>query len=389
MNQSNQAEQVEQVEQLGQKQQDQSNQELTPEQELKNKRLYFYQRLFISSLLKISSISHEVATSVINQSNSDTDKTHEVSPTVLQSYHKLNSTVSLIVKEYTKEEENIDNVKMIKKVFYTLKDNLELLTTRNRQLFSIRNKENKLVTIIPGLNLNIIVDLLTDENKKLLWDNIYVLFITSVKLIYMNTDVSRHKKEILDAVKLCEKEIMGCLHSLNGYLMNTGDLANSSGHLTLDDLTVDLDIPGFKKNSGLLSRLLDTDNLTEEIQKFSDEDVNQTINALTKMLGDDNDIKYVCEKMVRNVLMDLKQNGLDGLGSMADRVTQNLEGQIDPTMMEKTGSKMLNVLHQNQDSLKDIKDDDGNPIGESLFNQLASTLQMAQESNNDVSNNEF
>jgi hypothetical protein len=46
--------------------------------------------------------------------------------------------------------------------------------------------------------------------------------------------------------------------------------------------------------------------------------------------------------------------------------------------MAKTAHKMSDLMENNKDKLKDLKDDNGNPIGENLLKQFQNTFNMAK-----------
>ena len=82
-----------------------------------------------------------------------------------------------------------------------------------------------------------------------------------------------------------------------------------------------------------------------------------------------------------NQINDLKTNGLENIFDVAKRVSSQLSGLIDPSKMAKTANKMTDLMANNSDKLKDLKDDNGNPIGEQLFNQFKATMDMANKMN--------
>jgi galactose-1-phosphate uridylyltransferase len=159
----------------------------TDEQENINKKIYIYQNLFVSSVISIVNLIKSVS-----QNNDD-----KINPDKKQAHEKLRLTCDDILNQYKNTTENIDQVRIIKKVFKVLSANYKLIKEKNNALFSVRTPEGKIMTIIPGLNINLCLDLLDDTQTVTLWDSIETMFVTSVKMVYLMTDKSRHDKNIL------------------------------------------------------------------------------------------------------------------------------------------------------------------------------------------------
>lgn len=339
-----------------------------------NKSLFIYQNLFVSSVVSTVMLIKKVSTS--NEQNISEDKKI--------SHQKMLQTCEEILNQYKNKENktDVDQVKIIKKVFNVLREHLDLIKNKDANLFLVRTKENKILTIIPGVNISLITQYLTEEENNELWDNIYSMFVSSVKMVYMNTDKARHKKEVLDMVSYCEKELISKNKLLNNFFLGLNrDLTND---VSMDELmSSDVTIPGTDPQMGLLGsmgidKLMDVENLSTEIKKFSDNDVDDTINALTSLLGGDSDVKDVCSTMVKSVLDDIKTNGIQNMFSVAERVSSKLGGQIDTKKMEKTAENMNNLLKNNSDKLNNLKDENGNAFGVDFLKNFQSTYNMAQ-----------
>jgi hypothetical protein len=345
------------------------------DQNIVNQKLFINLNLFSSTIMSMTGRLKEKAEELINNKKVFENK--------IPSFNKLIKACTDIVEEYKKESETeLDQPKIIKKVFYTLKDNLELLKTKSVNLFTVRNKENKITTIIPGVNISLLIEHLSEEEIKLLWLNIYVLFVTSVDMVYSNTEPSKHKKEILDTVSYCKTD----LGELNSIFKNYFLGLQSDNSISLENLmSEDIVIPGTDVKGNLLTslgvnKLMDMNNLSDEIKKFTDEDVDETISTITDMFnsGGDNDVKDVCSTMVKTVLDDLKENGLNNMFDIASRVTSKLQNKVDVTKMEKTAGLMGNFMQNSNDKIKDLKDENGNPVGGQLLSQFETMMNMAK-----------
>ncbi len=337
-----------------------------------NKMIYIYQNLFVSSVLSIVDSVKKI--SLENKDNIPAEKKN--------AHENLRKTCEDIVNQYKNQTSDVDQVKIIKKVFKVLTQHKELVKNHDYGLFTVRTPEGKIMTLIPGLNVNLVVPFLTDEQKNELWENVESMFVTSVKMVYLMTDESRHSKDVLELVAEFEKKIVKKFQ--NNFFMGLNAKEGGENTVSMDQLmSNDIVIPGTEAKSGILGslgvdKLMDVNNLTNEIKKFDENDINDTISTLTSMLGNDNDIKDVCSTMVKSVLDDIKTNGIENMFSIAERVSGKIGNKIDPEKMAKTASGMNNLIKNNSDKLKDMKDENGNPIGEDFLKQFEGTFNMAK-----------
>ena len=336
-----------------------------------NKMIYIYQNLFVSSVLSIVDDMKKI--SIENSDN--------ISPEKKVSHENLRKTCDDIINQYKNQESDIDQVKVIKKVFKVLTQHKNLIKTRDNSLFSVRTPEGKIMTLIPGLNINLNISFLNEEQKNILWENIESMFVTSVKMIYLMTDESRHSKEVLELVSEFEKKTLKKLQ--NNFFMGL-NASKEEDIVNMDQLmSSDIVIPGTDAKSGILGslgvdKLMDVNNLTNEIKKFTEDDISDTINTLTSMLGNDSDIKDVCSTMVKSVLDDIKVNGIENMFSIAERVSGKIGNKIDPEKMAKTASGMNDLIKNNGDKFKDMKDENGKAIGADFLKQFQGTFDMAK-----------
>lgn len=334
-----------------------------------DKMIYVYQNLFVSCVLHI----------VEDMKKISIDKAEKILPEKKASHENMRKTCDDVINQYKNENTDMDQAKVIKKVYKVLTQYIEFLKNRNVNLFEIRTPEGKIMTIIPGLNINLNIILMDDKELDNLWSNIETMFVTCVKMVYLITDESKHLPDVLELVNLLEKNALKKLQNNFFMGLNTED----ENIVNMDQLmSSDIIIPGTEANTGILGRfgidkLMDTENLANEIKKFDDNDINETISTLTSMLGNDSDIKDVCSTMVKSVLEDIKLNGIENMFNIAERVSGKIGNNIDPEKMAKTANGMNDLLKNNNSQLNNLKDDKGNPIGGEFFKQFQNTLNMA------------
>jgi hypothetical protein len=306
----------------------------------------------------------------------------------LEAHKKLRVTCDTLQTEYknggSDEDSGVDQIGVIKKSFYVLKDNLKMILEKDQSLFVVRNNLGKITTIIPGVNINLVYDSFSDEEKKQVWGYIYILFTSAVKMVYLNTPEARHKKEILDAVESCHNDLVTNSPTLLFRNVFMGLGTDNSG-VDMDSLmSKDIVIPGTEASAGLLGslgvdKLMNLDKLADEIKNFSEDDMNDTVNALGDLLGGDSEIKDVCATMVKTVVDDIKINGVESMFDIAQRISSKIGSVIPQDKMAKTAMKMGDLMQNNSDKIKDIKDDNGNAIGEQFMKQFTAAMGMAKQ----------
>jgi hypothetical protein len=353
--------------------------EIIPTSVENKKNLFVYQAQFVHAIMSFCKM--------LKDQSDKMELDNKIQEGKLEAHKKLRTTCESIHNEYKSGgdiDSNVNQIAIIKKSFYVLKDNLKLVLEKNPQLFVVRNKEGKITTIIPGVNINLVYESFDDEQKTQVWGYIYILFVSSVKMVYANTSEARHKKEILDAIDTCQNDLLTNCSSLLFRNVFMGLGTDNSGVDLESLMSKDINIPGTEASTGLLSslgvdKLMNVEKLSDEIKNFSDTDMKDTVDALGELLGNDSDIKDVCTTMVKTVVDDVKSNGIESIFDIAQRISGKIGTMIPQDKMAKTAMKMGDLMQNNSDKLKDIKDDQGNPIGDQFLKQFSSALNMAKQ----------
>lgn len=312
------------------------------------------------------------------------------------SHERLRTTCKTVLEGYkygienenTKEDVAVDQGKIIKKVYNVLKNCITELKEKNLALLTKRNSEGRIITIIPGVDLGLIIASLTETDTSQLWQYLYMMYISSCKMILM---INKHKQkgEVWDAVCLFERELAGTGILVAGKAFNP--YIGVGGGSDTADFSVDTMFDGVDKikpvdpNSGMLEmigidKMIDIDKLSDQLKNISQEDIDIATKNIADLLGasNDSDVKDVCSTLVQNIVKDLKENGLSNMFTTAESVTQKLGNQIDISKMKKTASMVGNFMKNSDDKLKNLKDDKGNPIGPNILKQLSMPLQLAK-----------
>jgi hypothetical protein len=311
-----------------------------------------------------------------------------LTPAQQKAHLKFRETCDNILAEYTTDNTGVDQGRIIKKVFKTLKDNVENLKTKDVALFTKRNSDGKIMTIIPGLNLGLIVPYFSEEEVSRLWQYVYMMYVSSLRMIYMVNE-TRKKPELMETLDVFEKDLAKSGMLVCGKVFNPYVGLGADSIHDMDELMKSAE--GIKKTDSVMNaggllgmlgidKLMDGDKLSEQLKNISQSDIDEATKNITDLLGasGDSDVSEVCSTLVNNIVADLKENGLESFSTVADRVSEKIGNKFDVNKMKKTALKMGNMMNDSENKLKNLKDKDGNPIGEDIMKHLSIPLGLAQ-----------
>jgi hypothetical protein len=368
-------------------------------------------KFFTNSLLKILDLVENKSKEIITITQLSFDDGSQSEPDFkntkkYKAHMNLQKTCETIKKGFTSENDDFDQGKIIKKIYKVITQNLDkFFPTPDLSLFQIKNEKNEVVTIIPGLDINLIVKgkQTMPEDLNQLWGNMYLMYISAANMI---NSINEHKKDgkVWDIIpKMREKVVeMGVVqdgaffnpfvglnaetgeYDVNAMFSNVENMQDPSG-VSMDDML---------KLSGM-DKLFNMKELSKQLKDIKEEDINEATKNITKLIGaeGDSDINEICDELVKNVVYDLQKNpeGNFNMFDIAKSVADRVGGKMKKDKFNKTAAHFNNFMNNSQDNLKDLKDEDGNPIGEKLMNTLNIPLQMAkmmgQQNQNHQNNN--
>lgn len=367
--------------------------EETPDQ---NFVLAMNQKFFAISLLTIMDLTEAKSQELIDLSKLDLTIKAE------KKLHKSHTTLRLCCQEirrgFTTDDE-YDQGRIIKKIYKTLTLNLDKLDPEPQpSLFSLKNEQGATVTIIPGCDIGLIVGALNEDESATLWNHVYMMYISSVKMI---TIINNHNKEgkAWDLLPKFQERIIraGLIvgkdrKTFNPFL-GLGFQQDAPQDYGVDQMFTGVDELRTGMEAGLsmedvfkmfgidkLGDFGDITQLNEQLKNCKQEDIENTANNLTELLGaeDDGDVKNACHTLVTEIVTDLKTNGLTNMFDTAKSVSSRIGTTIDKKTMIKTASKLQNIVANGEDKIKGMKNEKGENIGEQLFDKLKMPLQLVQ-----------
>lgn len=308
-----------------------------------------------------------------------------------KSHMALQKTCETIKSGFTQEIEDFDQGKVIKKIYKVLTQNMDnFFPEQNTTLFQIKNEKNEVVTIIPGLDINLVLKqkFVSEEEMKLLWGNMYMMYISSANMILATNEKKKTDKntELLSAMRkwvsennISEENLFVGLNTTTGeYDVETMFAnVNSQSQQDLSGMSTD----DLLKMSGI-NKLFDMKNLSKHLEDLDDETIKKSAKDITKIIGaeGDSEIGNICDTLVQNAVSELK-NSKDGninIFEIAKTIANKVGKNMNKNQFEKTAQHFNNFMANSKDNLKNMTDENGNPIGDNILNSLNIPMQMAK-----------
>ena len=342
---------------------------------------------FVISLVELVNLVYNKSLEMVSKGISDN----------LKKYHERLQEVSLkLMANFQGKSQESDNEfdegMVVKKLYKTLAKYPHKLvspdkenTTSDISLFFEKNENSKLITIIPHLEIGLVVKTMNEEEIKSLWGHLYILFISSAKMLSVRNN---HKKtsESWKIIPVLQDRVakMGLTIGKNKKTFNPY-IGLTENNEAIDIENMFLNTEGIKdpEASGLLESLgiekfLDIEKLSEQLKNCSEEEIKIATEQITSMLGasGDKDVNDVCGTLVNGIVRDIKENGLKSMTTTAESVARKVEHSMDKTKMEKTAVQLTEFMETGQEKLKNMKDEKGNPIGSNILKNLGVPLQF-------------
>lgn len=298
------------------------------------------------------------------------------------------------------DDSEFDQGRLIKKVFYATRHCSDKIKSKDELLLSQKDENSKIITILPGINLGFGYKHFDDEGKKRFWEYMYLLYISTMKIIF-NTNEGKKNDEIDSTVAYCETELSKTGVNVKGNTFNP--FVGLNGSLDVNNYDIENMFTGVKelpKNmegmgiSSVLNllgveKLMNSEQLDKQLKDINDDQINDATDKITQMLGASGnpEVKDVCNILIKDIVENLKINGISNLGATLENVAKSARNKIDSTKMKNTAASMTSFMENSKDKLSNLKDKDGNPINSSLLNSLTNPLLMAQEMAKQMNNN--
>lgn len=288
-------------------------------------------------------------------------------------------------------DEDFDYTRFIKKAFNTLKteEQCNQIKEKNSEVLNIRDQDNKIITILPGLDLKVGYKFLDDQEQVAFWQYMY-LFIDSVFCLIRTSNPVKFPKydHVVETLNFVETELGKTGVMFKDQIFNpfigVGDNKDGEGY-GVDQMFTGGELPKQHQMSieSVLSmlgvdKMFDETKLNEELKGIGDKQINEATEKIVGLLGASNnpEVKDVCNILIQDIVTNFKENGISNVGDTLKKVAENAKKNIEISKMKKTAESMKYFMANSQDKMKDMKDGNGNPIGQQMMNSMAVPLSM-------------
>lgn len=364
----------------------------------KNLNIAIYHKFFTESLLEILNVLTTKSETINLKSLDQNDKQQKK---LYNGHDRLRKACSELKHGFSGNDSDYDQGRIIKKIYRVLTQYLtKLHPVPDKELFSLKNDEGATVTIIPGIDMQIVTKIMSDEEMEKLWDHMYMMYISSVVMI---TEINKHKRngtvwEVLP--KMRERVIKSGMFSQDSKLFNPfigimpetqHDSKTEYDVTTMFESVDKFDTPSGPSLNDMLNmpgmdKMFNVDQLSDQLRNVKPEEIEDATKNITKLLGaeDDPDVKEVCSTLVDGIVEEFKngEGGIQGMAKIAETVSNKVGKNIDKKKMQKTANQLNMFLKDSEKNLKNMKDGNGNPIGEQIMDTLKGPLAELQKGTN-------
>jgi hypothetical protein len=331
---------------------------------------------------------------------SETKYIFEVPETKLQKSHsKLRETCSLFINGL--DDETLDQGRIIKKIYKTISKNLDkLYPTLDVKLFAIKNEENKIVTIIPMIDIGLIVNFLSESELVDLCNYINTIYLSVIGMLFTvnkkkiddktNYEIIRKIKEQVLKSSIMTEELVLYSSYLGGTTnMSEYDISKMFENINSEKLEDVSNISGIKniiKMTGI-DKMLNFEDVNEQLQNVSIEDIDDAAKSISKIFGgaEGSSISNTCSTIAKGFIGSLQSTKPTSFDGLIDTIVSSASNiKVDTGDFEEMSSHISKITENvdMMDTLKNMKDEKGNNIGD----QMASVLEKPIQTLNNMKN---
>lgn len=285
-----------------------------------------------------------------------------------------------------------DRGRIIKKFYTVVTQHLDLFyPERSLKLFSLLNEKSQAITLIPGLDIELVINKLSTEDLDKFWDQLWLMYLHATVMI---STKNKHKKDnkaakcllkikedLIKSGRLSDEYISKrLLNPFVGVGVNDENYSVNSLYDGTDGINSDISLNSLLKTMNV-EKMLGIDDLETELSNIKESDIDDATKQFSTLLGTkgDKEADEPVAMLVREIVSELKANpkiGLSDIGQLSDNINKRIIGKANPKNLEKTAKYVTNFVNSGPEKLKDLKDDKGNAIGDDIMKKLAGPLNM-------------
>ena len=313
------------------------------------------------------------------------DKSEELVETDVNNrtrYEKLQTCCSKIVRQYRHNENILDEGKV--------------LLQKDKDLFTVRDENNKIVTIIPGLDIGLVYDHLNEEEQMYFWQFMYLTFVSSYKMVTSANDKVKANvnEQFMENVRTIEMELQKTGLTINGNIFNPFVGLNDNDNnleFGVDELYTGIDAPQANTNTVEfilkqmgITDMIDMDKINDQLQNITDDDIVELKKNMSNILGNDPTVTNTCNIMVDKIVENIKEHGVSDMMGLVENMSKDISNTMDKDDLIKTSESMTSFMNSNKNKMEDMinehgGEDDG--FGKQI-NQMMSMFENLQNNGN-------
>lgn len=354
--------------------------------ERENKNLIVHIQRFTASSIGILNLLQDVCNIRISDNNISQKEQNLIT--------KFLNSSNRFISDIKQNTESFNSTRIVKKAFSALKtvNACNYLKSKDSKLFSMRDENKCIVTIISGIDIRIGYRLLSETQINQFWQYIY-LFTSSVYNMIKNANPTKFNNHIhvSETLKYIENDLTQTGVIFNNMVFNPFiGIGENNEEYSLNDMFTGDTLPSEHKmsidnvlNMLGVDKMFDEHKLDEQLKDIGQEQVNEATEKIASLLGAQNntEVKEVCETLIQDIVLNLKQNGISNIGDTLQKVAQNAKGKIELSKMQKTAESMKQFMANSQERVKNLTDENGNPIGEDILNNLSTPMNILKSMN--------
>jgi len=375
--------------------------------------LLWNRKVFIDTLRDLMEFLNDKSVEIIKKDDhiSDSDK---------HKHAKLQKTCIEIKSELEKDikTSELDLERFIKKIYKTISSNLDKIVGEelDATIFSLTNAEGKQIFIIPSIDLDFIYKLINDNEKKVLWRNVLLIYVSCVKMISV---VNKQKQigKIYESLEKIEKKIIEYgidkVKFTNPYVeitkseeFGTDIVFEKTGgaykpkseddikeavveKLIASDMAKSLGINGDGIKTGgagdkLFSKVLE--QVKGQLKTIKMEDVTKATDNFFKAMGinEGDSTHSMLTGIVGDVTDELRNTDLNSLSDIVGvvkKVGNKMGNKLDPEKLRRSANqfaKMAKHKEKFMKNLKEMKDENGKPLCPEGIEKLSGPMKLME-----------
>lgn len=353
-----------------------------------NKDVLFMQQFSAACVAQLK-LLNSYCLRILNDAKKNKSEEHDIDRkkiTFISACEKFNDAV--VKYTFSLQNGTFDYQKILRKIYDILKteQSANLIMSRDESLFDMRNDEGKIISILPGINFKLLYKYLSDDDNKLFWQYFHLMTLSTFNIYHFyNHKKVESQPHVVKMMKNIGSELVKTGVMINDQIFNPYlGLGDDEGNYDIEDLfsnTIELQ-SGDKMNlDSILSvlgigNLINTQELNQKLGELKESELEIATDKIIELFGANSDdgAKNVCNKLVRNIVSELKTKGIENIGDVLKTVSEQSKSEFQTDDMKNTMNYVQGFMANGQDKIKNLKDENGNQIDNKLLSTLLGPL---------------